>query len=56
MIRCVWCGKEISAEERYKLVGGLAHVECDPHKDSQAGEPPIGDGCLRPASKEQENG
>ena len=58
MILCVCCGKEITAEQRYRLIGGMAHSICVgyPGKDSQAGEPQTGDGCLRPAEQEQGNG
>jgi hypothetical protein len=51
---CACCGKEITAENRYKLLNGfVTHVT---HADSQAGEPQTGDGCLRPADKEQVDG
>ena len=57
MIRCSICGKAVVPpyNDRYKLKHGK--VYCVSHTtDSQAGEPQSGDGCLRPANKEQVDG
>jgi hypothetical protein len=64
MIKCKLCGAPVTAEDRFKLVSGW--VTCMNHTthernnlrrtDSQAGEPQTGNGCLRPADKEQVNG
>lgn len=56
--KCKICGEEISPEYPYTLKDG--QVFCSSHDQqscySQAGEPHTGDGCLRPADTEQENG
>lgn len=57
-VRCGICGIEISPEYPYTLKD--RQVFCSSHDQqscySQAGEPQNGDGCLRPADKEQANG
>jgi hypothetical protein len=64
--QCCVCGRGITVDERYRLVpvdAGLFQVSClthtarsATHTNSQAGELHLGNGCLRPADKEQENG
>ena len=69
MIECHLCHRVITPDGKYRLVcAGI--VQCLPtcmthtdlrarsatHINSQAGEPRTGNGCLRPADKEQVDG
>jgi hypothetical protein len=55
--RCSVCGRDVTADQVFRITeSGVGHVQCLTHTDSQAGEPQNGDGCLRPANKEQVNG
>jgi hypothetical protein len=57
MIPCAKCGEAIAIEKRFWVFNGKAYHEgCMTHTTSQAGELQGGDGCLRPAEQEQENG